>query len=33
MKNECAAKIALVHIVIDNQVLVREWLESEIVTD
>lgn len=30
MKGEDAARIALLHILIDNQVLDREWLEDEI---
>ncbi len=31
MKGEEAARIAVLHILIDNQVLDREWLESEVV--
>jgi len=31
MKGEDAARIALLHILIDNQVLDRKWLESEVV--
>lgn len=30
MKGEDAARIALLHILVDNQVLDREWLEKQI---